>query len=120
MIFALIATLLSVVGIAQAVAGWIAVCWIADRVAAAWQGRSRPADMLPAVTVLKPLHGDEPLLEEALTSVCRQDYPAFQVVFGVSDPADTALAVVQRLQARLVKTDIAVVADATAHGENRK
>jgi ceramide glucosyltransferase len=120
MIFALIATLLSVVGIAQAVAGWIAVCWIADRVAAARQGRSRPADMLPAVTVLKPLHGDEPLLEEALTSVCRQDYPAFQVVFGVSDPADTALPVVQRLQARLVKTDIAVVADATAHGENRK
>ena len=37
------------------------------------------------VTVLKPLHGDEPLLEEALASVCQQDYPAWQVVFGVQD-----------------------------------
>ena len=63
------------------------------------------------VTVLKPLHGDEPLLEEALASVCRQDYPALQVVFGVQDAADTALPVVRRLQARFPGCDIAVVVD---------
>ena len=32
-------------------------------------------DARPPVTVLKPLHGDEPLLEAALTTLCRQDYP---------------------------------------------
>ena len=72
------------------------------------------------VTVLKPLHGDEPLLEEALASVCRQDYPAWQVVFGVQDAADTALPVVRRLQARFPDCDIAVVVDPTPHGPNRK
>ena len=72
------------------------------------------------VTVLKPLHGDEPLLEEALASVCRQDYPTWQVVFGVQDPADTALPVVRRLQARFPDCDIAVVVDPTTHGRNRK
>ena len=72
------------------------------------------------MTVLKPLHGDEPLLEEALASVCRQDYPAWQVVFGVQDAADTALPVVRRLQARFPDCDIAVVVDPTPHGPNRK
>ena len=75
--------------------------------------------MVP-VTVLKPLHGDEPLLEEALASVCRQDYPTWQVVFGVQDAADTALPVVRRLQARFPDCDIAVVVDPTPHGPNRK
>ncbi len=72
------------------------------------------------VTVLKPLHGDEPLLEEALTSVCRQAYPPLQVVFGVNDAADTALPVVRRLQARFPGCDIAVVVEPTGHGANRK
>ena len=41
----------------------------------------------PAVTVLKPLHGDEPGLLDNLASFCRQDYPGpIQVVFGVQDP----------------------------------
>ncbi len=76
--------------------------------------------MLPPVTVLKPLCGDEPLLEQALASCCQQDYTAFQIVFGVQDAADPALAVVERLRARFPGCDITVVADPTPHGPNRK
>ena len=72
------------------------------------------------ITVLKPLHGDEPLLEAALASVCAQDYPIFQVVFGVTDPTDPALAVVARLRDRFPACDIGVVADVTRHGSNGK
>ena len=61
-----------------------------------------------------------PLLEEALASFCAQDYPAFQIVFGVQDPADPALAVVDRLRARFPHVDIDVVIDPTRHGSNRK
>ena len=74
----------------------------------------------PPITVLKPLHGDEPLLEEALASVCPQDYPECQIVFGVQDAADTALPVVARLRARFPDCDIAVVVDPTRHGANGK
>lgn len=74
----------------------------------------------PPVTVLKPLHGDEPLLEEALASLFRQDYPTFQIVFGVADRNDPALRAVERLRARYPDIDVAVVADATQHGANRK
>ena len=41
----------------------------------------------PAVTILKPLHGDEVGLFENLASVCEQEYAgAVQIVFGVANP----------------------------------
>jgi ceramide glucosyltransferase len=72
------------------------------------------------VSILKPLYGDEPLLEMALASFCQQDYPNYQLIFGVQDPADPALHVVRRLQKRFPALDIAVVVDETLHGANRK
>ncbi len=78
-------------------------------------------DPLPAVTLLKPLHGDEPGLEAALASVLSQDYPApVQIVFGLQDPADPAHAVVARLKARFPGRDIALVTDPRSHGRNAK
>jgi ceramide glucosyltransferase len=58
------------------------------------------ASSLPSVTVLKPLCGAHPALFESLRSFCAQDYPEFQVLFGVRDPADPAIDVVQRLMDR--------------------
>src|SRR6266478_2543998 len=63
-------------GLAQCLAGWILVARFAARV-------TTPPARFPPVTILKPLCGDEPLLEEALASCCCQTYPVFQIVFGV-------------------------------------
>lgn len=112
---AVFAGLLACAGMGQALAGWWAVRRF--RVAAP---PPMPPGRLPGVTVLKPLHGDEALLEPALASICAQDYPRYQVVFGVHGPADPALAVVQRLQARFTGCEITVVVDATRHGCNGK
>jgi ceramide glucosyltransferase len=100
-------------GLAQCLAGWILVTRFAR------QATKRPAQ-LPPVTILKPLCGDEPLLEEALASCCSQTYPTFQIVFGVQDMADPALRVAQRLRDRFPRCDIAIVVDDTSHGPNRK
>ena len=70
--------------------------------------------------MLKPLHGDEPLLEEALLGFVTQDYPALQIVFGVQSAADPAIAVVQRLRRRFPERDLCLVIDPTPHGQNRK
>jgi ceramide glucosyltransferase len=51
----------------------------------------------PPVTVLKPLCGAHPALYESLRSFCEQDYPEFQVLFGVRDAADPAIEIVHRL-----------------------
>lgn len=76
---------------------------------------------LPAVTILKPLNGDEPGLEDALASILAQDYAApVQIVFGVQNAADPALVAVERLKRRFPARDIAVVTDARLYGTNRK
>src|SRR5207253_292809 len=75
----------------------------------------------PAVTLLKPLHRDEPGLEAALASIFDQDYPGrVQVVFGLQDPADLAGAVVERLRSLYPDWDVAIVVDPRLHGSNRK
>lgn len=80
----------------------------------------RQTTTLPGVTIMKPLHGDELLLEEALESFFRQDYPACQIVFGLQDKHDPALKVIQRLQKRHPDHNVSIVINETQHGPNRK
>ena len=112
-VLAAIGAALAGVGTAQCSAGALAVGRFCRRSPAA-------LEVAPFVTVLKPLYGDEPLLEAALASLCRQDYPLFQVVFGVQDQADPAIRVVRRLQSRFPGRDLALVVDPAQHGPNRK
>ncbi len=75
----------------------------------------------PPMTLIKPLHGAYPAMGEVLEGFCDQDYPAkVQIVFGVSDGDDPAVAVVEALCARRPEADIVLVVDGTQHGSNRK
>lgn len=109
----LILACLTGAGLLQSIAGWAALSRFRAR-------RVADARSLPPVTILKPLHGDEPLLEDALASACQQDYPAFQIVFGLQDPDDAALPVLRRLRDRFPHVHMDVVVDRTQHGANRK
>jgi ceramide glucosyltransferase len=113
--------LMGIIGFASLVcaAGYALLALLAVLV---WSTRRAPttALQLPAVTVLKPLCGAEPGLYEYLRSYCQQDYPQFQLVFGVRDPADPALTVVQRLVAEFPSLPIEVVANPQQHGSNGK
>jgi ceramide glucosyltransferase len=68
------------------------------------RGKERPqageADgtVCPTVSILKPIHGRDPHLYEALLSHATQDYPVFEILFGVSDPHDAAIEDIRRLQ----------------------
>jgi ceramide glucosyltransferase len=115
----------------MASAGWVviglAVCgaiYAGLATWATWRFLGRPAGTpkgQPSITVLKPLHGDEPELEANLASFCTQTYAGpLQLILGVQDPADPALAIAQRLQGEHPDRDIAVVSDPTVHGTNRK
>ena len=52
----------------------------------------------PPISILKPIHGRDPHLYDALLSHAAQDYPAFEILFGVSDPNDAAIEDIRRLQ----------------------
>ncbi|MBB6188427.1 ceramide glucosyltransferase [Rhodanobacter sp. MP7CTX1] len=75
---------------------------------------------LPSVSVLKPLHGAEPRLYENLRDFCVQAHPDYELVFGVRDPEDPAIAVVNRLCAEFPQLVIALVVDPRVHGTNPK
>ena len=63
----------------------------------------------PAATMMKPLCGLEPRLEENLTSFFLQDHPQFEILFGTRDASDPALEVVRRLCARYPQVKVRVV-----------
>jgi len=80
-----------------------------------------PPESFPSVTILKPLHGAEPDLYAHLASFCLQDYPSpVQIVFGVADPADPAVAIVRNLVAEFPDRDLALVNSSRRHGANAK
>jgi ceramide glucosyltransferase len=86
------------------------------------RGRSQafPAIVPVPVTVLKPLCGPEPRLEENLATFCTQTHPHYQLVCGVRDPLDPAIAVVERLRRRFPALDMRLVVDPRVHGSNLK
>jgi ceramide glucosyltransferase len=79
----------------------------------------RGATLLP-VSVLKPLRGEDSALAANLRSFCCQDYPRFQIVFGVADVDDPAVAVVRALIAEFPERDLALVVDPRQSGANLK
>src|SRR5215467_6970689 len=52
----------------------------------------------PPVTILKPLRGVDPQMYESFRSHCLQDYPEYEIIFGVSEADDPAVASVRQLQ----------------------
>jgi ceramide glucosyltransferase len=55
---------------------------------------------LPAISVLKPVHGLEAQLKENIESFFRQDYPDYEVLFAADEADDPALDVVREVCAR--------------------
>jgi ceramide glucosyltransferase len=73
------------------------------------QTHTRTAETLPPATMMKPLCGLEPRLEENLASFFVQDYPQFEILFGMRDRSDPALEVVQRLRKRYPHVPVKIV-----------
>ncbi|XP_052822686.1 ceramide glucosyltransferase 2 [Octopus bimaculoides] len=62
-------------------------------------------DELPGVSVIKPLMGVDPLLEENIESHFKICYPQLELLFCVQDDQDPAIGLVKRLQEKYPKVD---------------
>jgi ceramide glucosyltransferase len=115
--------------------GWLSLLLIAASIfgsmcalGAAWAARwftQRPTPPAPTpwpdVSILKPLFRAEERLFENLETYFHHDYAGkIQFVFGVQDPADSAIPVINSLIERHPGLDIQLVVNGTAHGANRK
>ena len=101
--------------IVEIIAGTLTVSSIAYYILCLWSAaafrrgvRTALADYTPPVSILKPLKGTDPEMYESFRSHCLLDYPEYEVIFGVSDPRDPALELVDKLckefPARAIRT----------------
>lgn len=93
---------------------WSALRFLQDRRNSPLRGGLRP------VSVLKPLKGIDPEIYESFRSHCVQDYPQYEIIFGVSDPDDPAVPLVRRLQAEFPLLKIQLVFCSRVLGTNIK
>ncbi|NDJ11010.1 MAG: glycosyltransferase [Acidobacteriia bacterium] len=73
----------------------------------------------PAVSILKPVKGRDLGFYEAIRSHAAQDYPEFEILFGVADMSDAAVPDIQRLQREFPQRSIRILTTPT-DAPNRK
>jgi ceramide glucosyltransferase len=78
------------------------------------------AQALPPVSILKPLKGTDPEIYQSFRSHCLQDYPEYEIIFGVSDPSDPAVASVRQLQSEFPALNIRLIVCRKTLGANVK
>jgi len=83
--------------------------------------RGRPnTSHAPAVSLLKPVRGVDFASYENFASFCTQEYPEYEILFGVADRADPAVPLIERLIAQFPRRRIRLLAGSEELGTNRK
>uniref|UniRef100_A0A5K3ENC9 ceramide glucosyltransferase n=1 Tax=Mesocestoides corti TaxID=53468 RepID=A0A5K3ENC9_MESCO len=68
-----------------------------------------PPEYLPGVSIIKPLLGVDPFLQENIISHFELCYPNFEIIFCVEDPNDPAVEVVQLLLHKYPNVDAKLI-----------
>ena len=63
----------------------------------------------PPISILKPVRGRDPRFNEAIRSHAAQDYPDYEILFGVKDTTDPAVEDIRRLQAEFPQRNIRLI-----------
>ena len=84
--------------------------------------RTDVAPILPLlpISILKPLKGTDPEIYESFRSYCLQDYPEYEIIFGVSDPKDAGIESVKALQREFPDRRIQLLVSPKILGANVK
>ena len=97
---------------------WGAAEFVRERKAAG--GGARPTQSLLPVSILKPLRGTDPEMYESLRSHCLQDFPEYEIIFGVSESDDPAIPLIERLKLEFPRCVIRLLVCARNLGTNIK
>lgn len=93
-----LAEVVAVLGTLCGIAYYMVCIWSANRFLRKRQAQAPSRTSLFPISILKPLKGTDPGMAEAFRSHCLQNYPEYEIIFGVSDAADPAIGVVEQLE----------------------
>src|SRR5216684_391031 len=99
--------------------GFYTLCLLAARKFLRDSRKPQPT-FTPPVSILKPLRGVDPQMYESFRSHCVQDYPEYEIVFGVGEPDDPAAEAVQKLIREFPQCHIRLMVCPEVLGNNRK
>ena len=74
----------------------------------------------PPVSILIPICGSNDSTYANLASFCQQDYPDYQIVFGIQSPQDSSIQVVKQLMQAFPDVEISLVVSDRSLGMNHK
>src|SRR5438445_581956 len=97
---------------------WSAAAFLREQKTAG--NRVYPTPTLPGISIFKPLKGTDSEMYESFRSHCVQDYPEYEIIFGVSEPDDPAVAGVQQLVREFPNCKIRLLVCPEVLGNNRK
>ena len=117
-----IVQIIAVVGVASSSIYYLLCMW------SAWKflrerevgDGARSTQSFPPISILKPLKGTDPEIYESFRSHCLQDYPEYEIIFGVSDANDPAVESVKALQREFPDRRIQLVVSEKILGANVK
>ena len=115
-----ITQIIAAVGMVSSSLYYLLCLWSASKFIAERKAGARSTHAFPPVSILKPLKGTDPEIYESFRSHCRQDYPEYEIIFGVSDPNDAAIESVKALQREFPDRRIRLVSSPTILGANVK
>jgi ceramide glucosyltransferase len=87
---------------------------------AAVADRHEPTEYAPPVSILKPVRGLDRHSPEYFASFCQQDYPEYEIVFGVADTGDPAIPAIRQLAAAHPERSIRLIVGAPEVGASSK
>jgi ceramide glucosyltransferase len=112
--------IVAVCGIVSSSLYYLLCLWSVFKFLSVKKGTSQSSQACPPISILKPLKGTDPEIYECFRSHCLQQYPEYEIIFGVSDAYDPVIESVKSLQLEFPDRRIQLVVSPNILGANVK